>query len=98
MGPFPTKIFNLNNVPTYVVQAYRFGQFMGKVDLEFDLDDQLVRIAGEPILLDQSIEQHGPTHDTVMEWRSSFDKLTKNVVGVASGDYPFLTCKFGTFI
>lgn len=94
MGPYPTKVTNLGNLTTYVVQAYRFGQYMGQVDLEFDDNDELIALSGEPILLDNTIPKHEATQSTVMEWRSAFDYQTKHIIGFATADLPFLVCKF----
>ena len=97
MGPFPTRVTNLVGKDTFIVQAYRFGQYMGKVDLEYNELDELISIAGDPILLDQSIEKDQETHDKVMEWRMLFDEQTHHIAGEAMDDFPFLICKFSTY-
>jgi 5'-nucleotidase len=93
MGPYPTKVQNLDQKTTYIVQAYRFGQFMGKVDLEFNDENDLISLGGEPILLDNTISKHEETDIIVKKWRIDFDAQTKHVVGEAIDNFPFSSCK-----
>lgn len=55
-GPYPTQTKSgLDGKPVYIVQAHRYGDYLGHLDLEWDDKDDLVNIQGDPILLDQSI-------------------------------------------
>ena len=40
-----------------VVQDYTFGKYLGRLDVEFDVEGKIVSYSGNPILLDDSVEQ-----------------------------------------
>ena len=40
-----------------VVQDYTFGKYLGRLDVEFDDEGKIVSYSGNPILLDNSVEQ-----------------------------------------
>lgn len=48
---------NRKNKTVPILQAYAYTKYMGKVDLKFDSDGELVRINGSPTLLNHEIQQ-----------------------------------------
>jgi 5'-nucleotidase len=42
---------------TLVVQAFAYGKYLGKLDLNFDNDGKIIAYSGQPILLDSSITE-----------------------------------------
>lgn len=40
-----------------VVQDYTFGKYLGRLDIVFDDDGNIVEYEGNPIFLDESVEQ-----------------------------------------
>ena len=91
-GPYPTTVTNLDGSTTYVVQAHRFGKYMGVVHLSYDAENKLT-FTGDPILLDQSIPKHTVTHAAVKEWKKVFENQTKTIIGISMADYSFLDCR-----
>ena len=90
-GPYPTKaISNLDNKSTYIVQAHRFGDYLGHLDLQWDSQDEFIGISGEPILLDQSIRQDEQMELLIKEYAKAFDSISKDVVTQSTGNFP--TC------
>jgi 5'-nucleotidase len=87
VGPYPTKVTDLNNGTTYIVQAHRFGNYLGNLNLEWDSQDQLVSITGEPILLDQRVPQEPKLKAKVTEWSKVFEQLAKDVLTTATEDF-----------
>lgn len=79
-GPYPTKIRNQGGSDTFVVQAHRYGDYLGHVDLEWDELDNLISIDGDPILLDQNIAKEQQLQAKVSAWGKEFDKATNDVL------------------
>ena len=51
-GPYPTMV---NGVA--VVQAYAYGKFLGELNVSFDAQGNLTSAAGEPLIMDSSVEE-----------------------------------------
>lgn len=92
-GPYPTKIMNLEGEPTYIVQAYCWGRYIGNLDVTFDANGVVTNATGAPILLDQTIPRHKETAAKVTEWRKAFDEFGKTVIGNAVEDFPLDSCQ-----
>lgn len=65
-GPAPSKEAPLGDYPTViehgkrktlVVQAYAYGKYLGKLDVNFDVDGNIISYAGMPILMDENIPE-----------------------------------------
>jgi 5'-nucleotidase len=88
-GRYPTTVISsLDKKSTYIVQAHRFGDYLGHVDLEWDNNDELVKISGKPILLDQTIIKDENMDTLVKEYAKSFHTITNDVVTSSTGNFP----------
>ncbi|KAJ3314415.1 hypothetical protein HDV04_000377 [Boothiomyces sp. JEL0838] len=101
-GPYPTKVINKEGKPTYIVQAHRYGDYLGHLELEWDLQDELIKIDGKPILLDQSIPQDQALLDQVNEWALTFSHFTNQTIAYSSEHFPstctLQECEMGNLI
>jgi 5'-nucleotidase len=101
-GPYPTAVQNREGKPTFVVQAYRFGHYLGHVDIEYDADDNLISITGDPILIDQTIKLNAPLATKVTEWKKGFVKFEEDILTEATAEFPTNCynneCAIGTLI
>lgn len=48
---------NRNNKTVPILQAYAYTKYIGKVDLKFDSNGELISINGSPILLNHEKQQ-----------------------------------------
>ncbi|TPX33208.1 hypothetical protein SmJEL517_g03890 [Synchytrium microbalum] len=80
VGLYPTSVTNLNGSQTYVVQAHRYGDYFGVVNMTWDSNDQLIDLKGDPILLDNTISPDAGMAELVTTWRAAFVNLTTQVV------------------
>lgn len=48
---------NRKNKTVPILQAYAYTKYVGKVDLKFDSNGDLISIVGSPILLDHKKQQ-----------------------------------------
>lgn len=56
-GPYPLYVTNLKNKIVPILHAYAYTKYIGKVDLRFDSDGELVNVSGSPILLNHEIKK-----------------------------------------
>ncbi|KAJ3319655.1 hypothetical protein HDV06_006148 [Boothiomyces sp. JEL0866] len=101
-GPYPTKIMNKDGKSTYIVQAHRYGDYLGHLELEWDLNDVLINIDGKPILLDQTIPQDQTVLDQVNAWANIFAHFTNKTIAYSSEPFPSTCtleeCEMGNLI
>jgi 5'-nucleotidase len=53
---YPVVVNHSSHI-SLVVQAFAFGKYLGKLDLQFDDSGNINRYEGKPILLDQTIKE-----------------------------------------
>ncbi|KAH9255863.1 hypothetical protein BSLG_006918 [Batrachochytrium salamandrivorans] len=94
-GRYPTNVTNKEGKTTWVVQAHRYGDYLGHLELEWDEEDNMLPPTGDPILMDQSIEQDPAFQKRVDELRTSFMNLTAQVLATSTGDFSTTDCITG---
>lgn len=92
-GTYPSAVTNLDGHTTYVVQAHRFGDYLGRVEIEFNDEDELVSLAGQPILLDQSVAMDPLVAKEVTDLKIMFQDKTREVVAHLTNTLDFLPCR-----
>ena len=90
-GPYPMPVHtmynqyndndndNINNKTKVILQAYAFTKYLGNAHLQFNKQGDLTSWSGDPILLDQSIDEDEPTRKDVVQWKTKVD-LMANVL------------------
>jgi 5'-nucleotidase len=91
-GPYPTDVKNLEGKSTYVLQAHRYGDYLGYVDMEWNDQNELINFNGDPIKLDQAIKQNGIVQKQVDSWRLAFKEIASKVVTIASSTFRTYNC------
>ncbi|KAK5669126.1 hypothetical protein QVD99_003538 [Batrachochytrium dendrobatidis] len=94
-GLYPTVVKNLEGKDTYVVQAHRFGDYLGYLELEWDLFDNMKPPKGDPILLDQQFTPNPEYQAKVDKLRESFSSLSEKTLGKSLGDFLVEDCITG---
>lgn len=64
VGPYPYTVRSYDGRDVPVVQAFAFGKYLGHLKVTFDAAGNVVKAAGNPILLDASVPQGGPIRCT----------------------------------
>lgn len=80
-GPYPTIETNLDGEEVYVVTAYRYGEYLGRIDVEFDPSGKIVSYAGGPIHLTNETAQDADLQAQIEAWRVPFDAFGNEVIG-----------------
>jgi subtilisin family serine protease len=56
-GPYPTVVDSPSGDPVLVVTAQDWGRYLGRLDVAFTADGELIGYSGEPIFIDESIAE-----------------------------------------
>jgi 5'-nucleotidase / UDP-sugar diphosphatase len=77
-GPYPTMV---NGVA--VVQAYAYGKFLGELNVSFDAQGNLTSAAGEPLIMDSSVEEDVMIKAHVSAASEPLETIRNTIVGQA---------------
>ncbi|KAF8209361.1 5'-nucleotidase domain-containing protein [Mycena galopus ATCC 62051] len=80
-GPYPTIETNLDGEEVFVVTAYRYGEYLGHLDVQFDASGKVVGVSGGPIHLTNQTAQDADLEKQIKEWRVPFDAFGNEVIG-----------------
>ena len=80
-GPYPTIEKNLEGEEVFVVTAYRWGEYLGALDVSFDKNGRIVKYAGGPIHIVNTTAADAKLEAQVREWAIPFIEYSKQVVG-----------------
>ncbi|XP_012139774.2 protein 5NUC [Megachile rotundata] len=80
-GLYPTVVTQKSGRKVYVVQAYAYTKYMGNFTVTFDTEGEVTNIKGNPILVDNSIEQAKDILDELEQMRGAIDNISLTVVG-----------------
>ncbi|KAJ8074771.1 hypothetical protein PM082_019096 [Marasmius tenuissimus] len=92
-GPYPTIEKNLDGEEVFVVTSYRWGEYMGYLDVTFDQDGKITAYEGAPIHLDNTTQQDTELQATIKEWREPFEAYAATVVAETVNDLDQTKCQ-----
>ncbi|RCI09345.1 hypothetical protein L249_3694 [Ophiocordyceps polyrhachis-furcata BCC 54312] len=78
-GKYPTVEKNAQGHQVLIVTAYRWGEYLGRIDVTFDLDGRPVAYDGAPEHLDKTVKQEKTLQDKIQSWRSAFGEYALQV-------------------
>ncbi|WP_150524273.1 bifunctional metallophosphatase/5'-nucleotidase [Roseibium sediminis] len=96
-GPYPVLVKNPEGKDVPIVQAYAYGKYLGEVEVTFDDAGNVTKVAGDPILLDNSVTPNEKVLARVAELGAPIEALKAQVVSSAAGmiDGSRDTCRAG---
>jgi 2',3'-cyclic-nucleotide 2'-phosphodiesterase (5'-nucleotidase family) len=92
-GPYPTITRNLDGEDVYIVTSYRWGEYLGYIDVEFDPHGRIVSYEGAPIHITNSTEEEPGLKSQLKAWEKSFEKYANTVIGYTSTDLTQADCQ-----
>ncbi|MEM6481446.1 MAG: bifunctional metallophosphatase/5'-nucleotidase [Pseudomonadota bacterium] len=89
-GPYPTMVGQ-----TAIVQAYAYGRFLGRLDVIFDDNGQVLSAEGEPILMNSWVPENPFIKARIEKASAPLEALRDEVVGSAESriDEGLLSCR-----
>ena len=84
-GPYPTWVKNPSGGKTAIVQAFAYGKYLGKLDVEFDDDGVVVSALGEPIIVGGEIAEDTTLKERIAELAQPLEDIRQKKVAETSG-------------
>jgi 5'-nucleotidase len=83
-SPYPTVLKNADGDTALVVQAWQWGMVLGKLEVVFDGEGDVVRWSGAPIPVSESIAEDSFLASVIAAFRLPLAALSSEVVGEAA--------------
>ncbi|EMR70526.1 putative 5 -nucleotidase protein [Eutypa lata UCREL1] len=80
-GPYPTIETNKDGEEVFIVTAYRWGEYLGYIDVTYDTEGKVLAYHGAPIHLTNTTKQDEGLQAQIDEWRGPFEEFANEVVG-----------------
>jgi len=81
VGKYPTIEENLDGDEVFIVTAYRWGEYLGYIDVAYDKNGKIVGYSGAPIHLTNQTAQDPDLQRQITEWRKPFEAFAAEVLG-----------------
>ncbi|CAM1502710.1 Fc.00g074860.m01.CDS01 [Cosmosporella sp. VM-42] len=94
-GKYPTIVEDLNGDEVFIVTAYRWGEYLGYIDVAFDDDGKAVEYHGGPIHMDNKTAQDKDLQKQIKAWRGPFEEFAAEKVGETKVELDQTQCQKG---
>ncbi|KAH6627308.1 Metallo-dependent phosphatase-like protein [Chaetomium tenue] len=93
VGPYPTIVENKDGDEVFIVTAYRWGEYLGYIDVTYDSQGKVLAYHGAPIHLTNTTAQDEDLQEQIDEWRGPFEEYAKEEVGFTNVVLDQSTCQ-----
>lgn len=92
-GPYPTIVQNKDGEDVFIVTAYRWGEYLGYIDVTYDEEGKILAYHGGPIHLDNATKQDADYEAQVTAWRGPFEAFASQVLGYSDVELDQTVCQ-----
>lgn len=92
-GKYPTIVENKDNDEVFIVTAYRWGEYVGYIDVTYDPQGKILAYNGAPIHITNTTEQDQELQAQIEEWRGPFEEFASEVLGTSEVVLDQSTCQ-----
>ncbi|KAF2009593.1 5`-nucleotidase protein-like protein [Aaosphaeria arxii CBS 175.79] len=92
-GKYPTIVKNKDDEEVFIVTAYRWGEYVGYIDVTYDPEGKILAYHGAPIHITNTTEQDKELQAEIEEWRGPFEAFASEVLGTTENDLDQTTCQ-----
>ncbi|OLN96751.1 5'-nucleotidase [Colletotrichum chlorophyti] len=92
-GPYPTVKKNKDGDEVFIVTAYRWGEYLGYIDVTYDNEGKILAYHGGPIHMTNTTEQDPELQAQIEAWRGPFEAFAAEVVGVSNVELDQTLCQ-----
>jgi 5'-nucleotidase len=93
VGPYPTIVENKDGDEVFIVTAYRWGEYLGYIDVTYDAQGKVLAYHGAPIHLTNTTAQDEDLQEQIDAWRGPFEEYAKEEVGFTNVVLDQSTCQ-----
>ncbi|ATY61065.1 5'-nucleotidase precursor [Cordyceps militaris CM01] len=94
-GKYPTIIKDKSGKEVFVVTSYRWGEYLGSIDLTFDKEGRALSYHGAPIHMTNTTKLETSLQDKILAWRKPFEEFGSEVIGTTKNELDQTTCQKG---
>lgn len=92
-GKYPTIVENKSGDEVFIVTAYRWGEYVGYIDVTYDAQGKILAYHGAPIHLTNTTKQEPDLQAQIKAWRIPFEKFSAEVLGTSEVELDQTTCQ-----
>ncbi|KAF1993453.1 5`-nucleotidase protein-like protein [Amniculicola lignicola CBS 123094] len=92
-GKYPTIATNKDDEEVFIVTAYRWGEYVGYIDVIYDPEGKILAYNGAPIHITNMTEQDEDLQEQIEAWRIPFEEFAAEVLGVSEVELDQTTCQ-----
>ncbi|KAI9163054.1 5'-nucleotidase [Paramyrothecium foliicola] len=93
LGPYPTIVKDADDNDVFIVTAYRWGEYLGYIDVVFDEEGRALSYSGGPVHLTNTTAQDEELEAKIKEWRGPFEEFAAEVIGQSEVELVQSTCQ-----
>ncbi|KAH6705200.1 5'-nucleotidase protein-like protein [Leptodontidium sp. MPI-SDFR-AT-0119] len=93
VGEYPTIKTNKDGDEVFIVTAYRWGEYLGYIDVTYDPSGKILAYHGAPIHLTNTTEQDPELQAQISSWRGPFEAFAAEEVGLSNVELDQTTCR-----
>ncbi|KAG6010369.1 hypothetical protein E4U21_006933 [Claviceps maximensis] len=94
-GKYPTIVKDKSGQEVFVVTAYRWGEYIGSIELTFDKDGKALSYHGAPIHMDNATALDEGLEKNITAWRGPFERYAAEVIGSTKNVLDQTSCQKG---
>ncbi|OTA52445.1 Metallo-dependent phosphatase [Hypoxylon sp. EC38] len=92
-GPYPTIETNKDGDEVFIVTAYRWGEYLGYIDVTYDSEGKILAYHGAPIHMTNTTKQDASLQAQIQEWRKPFEEYAAEKIGTTNIVLDRSTCQ-----
>jgi 2',3'-cyclic-nucleotide 2'-phosphodiesterase (5'-nucleotidase family) len=92
-GEYPTIVKNKDGDEVFIVTAYRWGEYVGYIDVTYDCEGKILAYHGAPIHMTNTTKQDVGLQKQIDAWRVPFAEFAGEVLGVSNVELDQTTCQ-----
>ncbi|EFQ92816.1 hypothetical protein PTNB73_09054 [Pyrenophora teres f. teres] len=92
-GKYPTIVDNKDGDEVFIVTSYRWGEYVGYIDVTYDPQGKILAYHGAPIHLTNTTKQDESLQKEIDAWRVPFEEFAAEVLGTSSVELDQTTCQ-----
>ncbi|KID91669.1 5'-nucleotidase precursor [Metarhizium guizhouense ARSEF 977] len=94
-GKYPTIVKDKGGNEVFVVTSYRWGEYLGSIEMTFDENGRALSYHGAPIHMDNTTSLEKNLQKNITAWRGPFEKYAAEVIGSTNNVLDQTTCQKG---
>lgn len=92
-GTYPTIAKNKDGEEVFIVTAYRWGEYVGYIDVTYDPEGKILAYNGAPIHMTNTTAQDEDLQEQIEAWRGPFEEFANEVLGVSNVELDQTKCQ-----